>query len=101
MADYSRQENIRAIVLDMPLLLEVAWDKHCDVLIFVECSDSIRSKRAEKRDICYENRLKKREKFQISLDNKAQIAHYTVRNNSDLSALAEQVERIFSIIMSG
>jgi len=99
-AEYDSSADIKAIILDMPLLMEVGWAKRCDKLVFVSCSDERRAERAQKNGHSQKNYLKKRDFFQISLDKKADIAHYAVSNNSDLSALAEQVERIFSIIIS-
>lgn len=93
LAEYNNAD-IKAIILDLPLLVEVGWDKKCDILIFIDCPEPIRAQRTEKNG----HLLKKRENFQISLDNKLKIAHYTINNHSDLSALAEQVVRIFSII---
>ena len=92
---YSRQNQIRAIVLDMPLLAEVDWAKRCDRLIFVRCSKKIRAERAKKMGFD-KNQLKIRENFQISLDNKAGIADNTIENNSDFSALVRQVADIFT-----
>ena len=96
-AEYNNAD-IKAIILDLPLLIEVGWDKKCDILIFVDCPESIRAARTEKKARLSKKLLKKRENFQISLDNKLKIAHYTINNHSDLSALADQVVRIFSII---
>ena len=78
-------------------LNEVGWHKLCDKLVFVDCKPGIRAQRTEKKGVFSKNQLKKRENFQISLDIKAKIADYIIDNNSDLSALAEQVFRIFSI----
>ncbi len=94
---YSHQAKVKAIVLDMPLLVEVGWAGRCDRLIFVECSDEIRVCRAKKKDLD-ENQLKIREKFQISLDRKVGLADNTVVNNSGFSALVRQVADIFSDI---
>ena len=88
----------KAIILDMPLLVEVGWDKRCDFLVFIDCPEQIRAQRAEKKGTDTKKNLKKRENFQISLDTKAKIAHYTLNNHSDRQALASQVDRIFSII---
>jgi dephospho-CoA kinase len=93
----NRSENVKAIVLDMPLLAEVGWHKRCDKLVFVDCKPGIRAQRIEKKGGFSKKQLKKRENFQISLDSKAKIADYIIDNNSDLSALADQVFRIFSI----
>ncbi len=96
---YNRQQHVRAIVLDMPLLVEIGWDKRCDRLIFVDCKPQIRLKRAKKMGLFGKNQLKIRENFQISLDKKAAIADNTVDNNSGFSALAKQVADIFSYIV--
>lgn len=98
--NYNRSKGIKAIVLDMPLLTEIGWDIKCDKLVFVESTDENRLKRAAKKDPENKKNLKNREKFQISLDKKKEIAHYKINNNSDLSALADQVVRIFSIIIN-
>ncbi len=94
---YSRQNQVQAIVLDMPLLAEVDWAKRCDKLIFVRCNEKIRAEREKKMGFD-ENQLKMRENYQISLDNKAGIADNTIENNSDFSALVRQVADIFTDI---
>lgn len=97
---YQENQSCKAIVLDIPLLVEVGWENRCDFLVFVECSVENRLRRlATGRDID-ENQLKKRENFQISLDKKAKIAHYRINNNSDESEVAEQVAQVFSSITS-
>lgn len=93
------QNQVKAIVLDMPLLVEVGWAKRCDKLIFVECKRQLRAKRAKKMGIFSENQLKIRENFQISLDKKESIADNIIDNNSGFSALTGQVTDIFSCIM--
>lgn len=92
--------GIKAIVLDMPLLVEAGWAKKCDKLVFVGCKEEICAQRSHKKGLLAKKQLKKRKKFQISLDKKVKIADYIVDNNSDLSALAEQVSRVFSIIIN-
>ncbi len=95
---YNRQNQVKAIVLDMPLLVEVGWDKRCDKLIFVDCRQKLRLDRAKKMGFD-KNQVKIRENFQISLDNKIAIADNTINNNSDFSALARQVTDIFSYVV--
>ncbi len=96
---YNRDNRIKAIVLDMPLLLEIGWDKRCDKLIFVECDEKIRAERAKKTGLYYENQLKVRENFQISLDNKRTLADNTLNGSSDLMELSRQVAKIFTKIV--
>ena len=95
---YKRQEKTQLIILDAPLLIEAGWTQMCDKLVFIDCDPEIRAQRAEKKGLSGEKHLKKREKFQISLDTKAKLAHYTIYNNSGLSALADQVACIFSTL---
>ena len=95
---YSRQSRVKAIVLDMPLLVEVGWAKRCSKLIFVDCQRPLRLDRAKKMGFD-ENQIKMRENFQISLDSKAGIADNTIDNNSDFRALARQVTDIFARIV--
>jgi dephospho-CoA kinase len=96
---YNQQSQVKAIVLDMPLLVEVGWAKRCDKLIFIDCELKNREKRAKKLGFD-KNQLKIRENFQISLDNKATLADNTIENNSDFSAMVRQVADIFSDIMN-
>lgn len=97
---YNEENQAKAIVLDMPLLVEVGWAERCDKLVFVDCRHQLRVDRAKKIGIMTENQLKIRENFQISLDSKAGIADNTVDNNSDLSGLAKQIADIFSHIVN-
>lgn len=96
--EFAEQKGIKAIVLDVPLLAEVGLESRCDILVFVDCSDDIRYKRLSDRGAGDMESIKKREKFQFSLDKKRKIAHYIISNNSTLSDVVEQVERIFSFI---
>ncbi len=96
--EYSREGEKNAIVLDAPLLVEAGWSDLCDILVFVEAPEDARARRAQSRAGWDESQVKKREKFQISLDKKCKMADYIVRNNSDLSALADQVARILSTL---
>ena len=97
---YNQTEDIKAIILDMPLLVEVGWQNKCDYLIFVSSSEEKKNHRIRKNYPKNTENIKKREKFKISLDKKADIAHYIIDNNSDLKTLAEQVARIFSKILN-
>lgn len=101
LADYENDPAVAAIVLDMPLLVEVGWDKTCDFLIFIDCDAPKRIERASKNGKIDPTQLKKREKCQISLDKKRQIAHYIIYNNSDISDVRGQVARIFSSLTKG
>ena len=96
---YKSQDEVKGIVLDMPLLLEAGFENRCDRLIFVDCEEKIRADRAQKMGLFDKNKLKIRENFQISLDIKEHITENRISNNSDCEALVKQVIKIFSEIM--
>ncbi len=98
-AEYNQEgRHVPAIVLDMPLLVEVGWANRCDTLIFVRCDPAQRARRARQTGLLDEPEIKIREKFQISLDKKAELADNTIDNNSDFSTLVRQIQDIFSDI---
>jgi dephospho-CoA kinase len=90
--------DVRAIVLDMPLLVEVGWADRCDRLIFVKCDLARRAERVRRAGRMDEQGLQARENFQISLDKKARLADNTIDNNSDFLTLVRQIQDIFSDI---
>lgn len=92
--DYSAETDYKAIVLDVPLLMEVGWQSRCDILIFIDCDIEKRMHFADNRAGLTGKQLNNRENCQISLDKKRQIAHYIIHNNSDLKSLKKQVEEI-------
>ncbi|MBN2512465.1 MAG: dephospho-CoA kinase [Sedimentisphaerales bacterium] len=96
---YQADDAIPAIVLDVPLLMETGWHNRCDVLVFVESDLAVRQTRVHQKGRFDADQIKKRENFQISLDKKRENAQYIVKNNSDLSDLAEQVARIYSAVL--
>jgi dephospho-CoA kinase len=100
LAQFMKDASVPAVVLDVPLLLETGWDRRCDVLIFVESPWAVRLKRIADKTRHSEEQIKKRENFQISLDKKRHLAQYTVKNNSDLADLAEQVARVYTAVMN-
>jgi dephospho-CoA kinase len=97
-ARYNGDSRIKAVVLDMPLLVEVGWADRCDRVVFVECDRKRRAERARRKGLLDDRDIEIRENSQISLDKKATLADIIVNNNSDFSALVRQINEIFSDI---
>lgn len=95
-AEHRRDPAVKAVVLDMPLLIEVGWADRCDRIVFVQCDLARRMERARRERGMDERDVKNRENFQISLDTKAALADNTIDNNSDFSTLVRQIDLIFS-----
>ncbi len=94
-----QDQAVPAIILDIPLLLEVGMHERCDYLVFVSVSDEIRRQRLTQNRGWDEHLAKNIEKSQILLDKKRKISDYMLVNNSDTGELLKQVESIFPKIM--
>lgn len=99
MADYQSDPKIRAIVLDVPLLFEVGWNKKCDVVVFVTADEEIRAQRVNSRLSWGKYQLKKAENLQLALDTKAQMSDHIIYNNSGIPELSGQVASLLSQIL--
>lgn len=98
-ARHNSDADVKAIVLDVPLLVEVGWSNRCDRLIFVKCDRKRRDERLQQAGRMNGQDIDIRENFQISVDKKAELADNTIDNNSDFLTLVRQIQDIFSDIV--
>lgn len=85
--------QIRAVVLDVPLLFEVGLHEKCDAVVFVETPFSVRLERVQGRG-WDESELRRRENSQLPLDKKRELAQYVIRNGSQEVSLPLQVRDV-------
>jgi len=97
---YQGTSELAAVVLDVPLLCETGQDKWCDVVVFVDCEESIRQKRLKKNRGWEEAKRKKIENLQLGVNFKAQKADYIISNNSSYFDIAVQVRKLLNQIMT-
>ena len=97
--EYQADENIAAIVLDVPLLFEVGQQGICDSVIFVQADEKVRMERLKASRGWDVGRIKKIENLQLELDIKARMSDHMVENNSTISVLAAQVAKVFSFVL--
>ena len=71
----------KAIVLDIPLLLEGKINKKRDILVFVESKKKEINKRLRKRNNFNEKVFKKLKKLQLSLEIKKKKSNFIIKNN--------------------
>jgi len=100
MERYGNDPNVRAIVLDSPLLFEAGLDAECTCVLFVEAAKDKRLERIRQERGWSAEELERRENSQKPLDFKRSRADYIIDNNSTIDALRPQVEKIFSEIVS-
>lgn len=89
-----------ALVIDAPLLFEAGLDRFCDAVIFVHADRAERLERLRCNRQWDESELTRREDCQLALDVKRAKADYVVSNDSDLTALHEQVSRVLRKIIT-
>jgi dephospho-CoA kinase len=95
MEAFQADPQVRAIVIDSPLLFEAGLGPMCDRVIFVHADQAVRLDRLRRDRGWSEAELHRREKSQNPLDSKKALADYTVDNNSDIDELRSQVEPLF------
>lgn len=95
-------DYMKAVVLDVPLLLEANWNRMCDVVLFVEASLGQRSLRAQSRETCSldEVELKKREASQYTLEMKKDFASHVIDNDGSKELMLSQVQSFWDEVIN-
>lgn len=97
--DSIKDQAVKAIVLDSPLLLECNLDQQCDAVVFVEADEAVRLQRLARSRGWGEAELKRRELQQMPLEQKRARAQYVIRNSGSAADLAVQVENVLNQIL--
>ena len=89
----SNMDHQKLVVIDMPLLFEVGYEKRCDVtcLVYVDLKTQI--ERLMKRDSLTKDEALKKIKAQMSLDEKKVKADVIFDNQMDLNYLYYQIDQ--------
>ena len=89
----------RAVVLDIPLLLENKINKKKDILIFVQSKKSIVNKKLQKRKGYNKKLLKKFKNIQLSLDYKKKKSQFIIKNDFTRKTVKKYVKDILGEIL--
>ena len=91
---YFHPDYTKAVILDVPLLLEANWNRMCDDILFIDASESQRGSRAQKREDCPLDlvELKKRESSQFGLEMKKDFASHIISNDGTMEHMLKQVQ---------
>jgi dephospho-CoA kinase len=80
-------DSVRAFVWDSPLLIEAGLHTQCDALIFIDTPHEIRLQRVRETRGWDAAELDRREKSQLPLQSKRQLAGEVVRGNAEEATL--------------
>jgi dephospho-CoA kinase len=95
-----RLKRVPAVVLDAAILFEVGWDNLCDKVLFVQAPRDLRLSRVAAQRGWTEETLRAREDSQWPAERKRGRADAVVTNDSDLTHLAGEVDRLWPSLIS-
>jgi dephospho-CoA kinase len=93
-AEMARRPEVRAIVIDAPLLIEAGWNEFCDKIVYVEAPREVRQARALTRGWNQED-FDRRERRQESLEVKSGLADVVIDNSGSAEQTRDQLERVW------
>jgi dephospho-CoA kinase len=80
------------VVVDVPLLYEVGWEKMCDAVVVVFAKPSDQERRLTDRDGLSPEGVRFRIGAQASIEEKAKAADYVIDNTGSLEQTLSQVQ---------
>ena len=94
----NKNKKKKAIILDIPLLLEGRINKKGDVLIFVDAKKKEINKRLKKRYNFNIGVFKKLKKLQLPLEKKKKSSNFIIKNNFKNKSLKKSVKKVIKKI---
>ena len=92
--------NQKAVILDIPLLLENKINTKSYILIFVDAKKKNIEKKLKKRKYYNRNLLNKLRKIQISLNSKKKLSNFIIENNFKSKPVKNRVKIIKKKILN-
>lgn len=93
LTDELKRDGYPLIVLDIPLLYEIKFEKELDGVMVVYVSEETQLERLMNRDEIEEKEARRKIETQMSLVKKAEKADYVINNNGSLEKTTEQVKQ--------
>lgn len=97
----SKSQNIPAVIIDAPLLIEAGMDKMVDVLIAVNASIKTQMERFGKKLPLRRADIRRRMRNQMPLKDKLALADYIIDNEGSKRNTRKIVSKIWKEIKSG
>ena len=94
-----RNKNKKAVILDIPLLLENKINRKKDILIFIHAKKKEIDKRLKKRKNFHSKIFKKLKKLQLPVEIKKKKADYIIKNNFNNYLLKINVKKVLRNIL--
>ena len=101
MEDSAGDPRVKAFIWDTPLLVETGLHRECDAVVFVDAPEEQRKERVMARSGWTPRQWAAREKSQLPLDKKREVAKYIIENTAGADDVRSQVRRVLSRILAG
>jgi len=96
----ARRQDVPAVILDAPLILEKGLDRLCDFVVYIRASAEVRRTRAQESRGWPPAEVARREAAQVSLKAKRERADYVIDNTTSPEHTLEQIRRILARIVN-
>ncbi len=94
-----KNKNKKAIILDIPLLLENKINKKNDVLIFIDANKKNILKKLKKRKNFNSKLFYKFKKIQLPLAIKKKKSHFIIKNNFTKNSIKKDIKVVLNKIL--
>lgn len=91
--EQARQNGLRQIFLDIPLLFETGYQEMCDEIMLVYIPATLQAQRLKERDSLTETEVKSRIASQMSIEDKLPLATVVIDNSQTIANTQEQVHK--------
>ena len=82
------------VIVDVPLLYEVQWDKSCDLVVVVYASRDVQEQRLIERDGMSEHEAKLRLNAQMSIEEKKNRADFVIDNTGSIQETHDRFDEL-------
>jgi dephospho-CoA kinase len=84
------------VIVDVPLLYEVQWDKSCDLVVVVYASRDVQEQRLIERDGLSEHEAKLRLNAQMSIEEKKNRADFIIDNTGGMQETRDRFDELLT-----
>ncbi len=95
------KEGYKLVVLDVPLLYEVGWEKICDKVVVVYAPREVQERRLKERDGLSAEQARTRLDAQMPIEDKRIRAHYVIDNSGTLDRTRSHLENLVAKLKHG
>tara|TARA_B100000029_G_scaffold309023_1_gene301637 strand:+ start:3575 stop:4144 length:570 start_codon:yes stop_codon:yes gene_type:complete len=94
-----KNKNKKAVILDIPLLLENKINKKSDIIVFIDAKKKEIHKRLKKRDNYNARIVKILKKLQLPIEIKKKRSNFIIKNNFRNNSVKKNVKKILEKVL--